>query len=209
VTHTLVVYFHLIATCAAIGTIVITDMRIMAKVLGYKVVIPRPERFETRMISAALLFLYASGSVLVWQGLRSNPEYLSNPKLQAKLVLVVLLTANAFFLHLKIFPILGRSKPVSRWSDAEWVTVAVGVSLSNSLWFFCAFLGIARAWNNTVPMLFVLVVAIAIWAGFFMLINMALVLASREAAKGKSDWIDLMKTLLSNLAAMTDRARRM
>lgn len=30
----ILIYLHLIATCAAIGTIVITDLRLLAKVLG-------------------------------------------------------------------------------------------------------------------------------------------------------------------------------
>jgi len=51
---TLLVFLHLIATCAAIGTIVITDMRLLAKLMGFRVVLPRPERFETVMKPAAL-----------------------------------------------------------------------------------------------------------------------------------------------------------
>lgn len=48
---TIFLFLHLMATCAAIGTIVITDMRLMARVIGYRVVIPPPERFDTVMIS--------------------------------------------------------------------------------------------------------------------------------------------------------------
>ena len=43
--HLLIVYFHLIATCMAIGVIVMTDMRLLAKLAGYRVTIPPPERF--------------------------------------------------------------------------------------------------------------------------------------------------------------------
>ena len=71
---TVFVYLHLIATCSAIGTIVITDMRLMAKVLGYSVVIPPPERFETVMISVSLLVLYVTGQCLlawVWQPIQT------------------------------------------------------------------------------------------------------------------------------------------
>lgn len=73
---TIIVFLHLIATCAAIGVIVITDMWLMAKVLGLEssVVIPPPERFDIVMISASLLVLYATGTVLVVMGLAANPE---------------------------------------------------------------------------------------------------------------------------------------
>jgi hypothetical protein len=141
---TLLIYIHLIATCAAIGTIVITDLRLLAKVLGYRVVIPAPQRFETITISVALAGLYLTGGALIALGVADRVDYLANGKLQGKLILVGLLTANAFVLHHWVFPILQRSRPVSAWTRGNWVTVALAVSLSNSTWFFAAFLGIAR-----------------------------------------------------------------
>jgi hypothetical protein len=200
--HTLIVYAHLLATCAVIGTIVVTDLRLLAKVMGYKVVIPKPERFEAMVITIALVGLYVTGSLLVWMGLTNNPLYLHNEKLQAKLILVVLLTLNAFFLHIKVFPILERSQPVSKWYRDEWTKVAASVSLSNSTWFFCAFLGIARPWNNKVPLEFVLSIALAGWAVLWLAVNIVLFLASRDAPKAKPDWIDSVKASLSDFAAL-------
>lgn len=201
---TLIVYIHLIATCAAIGTIVITDLRLAAKAMGYRVVIPPPERFETRMISAALAMLYLTGAIIVYLGLQANPDYLANQKVQAKLVLVALLTVNAVVLHRMVFPILGRSRPVSRWSRGDWTTVALSVSFSNSVWFFCAFLGIARVWNGTVSIGFVLTVALAAWFTVFLLVNVLLKVASRDEPKPKPDWIDSMKSTLSDFAALKE-----
>ncbi|QCB46594.1 hypothetical protein [Hydrogenophaga sp. PAMC20947] len=201
---TILVYLHLIASCAAIGTIVITDLRLAAKALGYRVVIPAPERFETLMISVALTLLYLTGATIVYLGVQANPDYLANEKLQAKLVLVALLTVNAFVLHRKVFPILGRSRPVSRWTRGEWTTVAGSVSLSNSLWFFCAFLGIARVWNGTVSLLFVLEIAAAAWLLLFVAVNLTLKLAARDEPKPIPDWIDSMKTSLSNFAELRE-----
>lgn len=201
---TLIVYIHLIATCAAIGTIVITDLRLAAKAMGYRVVIPPPERFETRMISAALAMLYLTGAIIVYLGLQANPEYLANQKVQAKLVLVALLTVNAAVLHRMVFPILGRSRPVSRWSRSDWTTVALSVSFSNSVWFFCAFLGVARVWNGTVSIGFVLTVALTAWVTVFLLVNVLLKVASRDEPKPKPDWIDSIKSSLSDFAALKE-----
>ena len=201
---TLIVYIHLIATCAAIGTIVITDLRLAAKALGYRVVIPASERFETLMVTAALTLLYITGASMVYLGLQDNPAYLDNPKLQGKLVLVALLTVNAVVLHRMVFPILGRSRPVSRWSRGDWTTVALSVSFSNSVWFFCAFLGIARVWNGTVSIGFVLTVATAAWFTIFLLVNVLLKVASRDEPKPKPDWIDSMKSTLSDFAALKE-----
>lgn len=202
---TLIVYVHLIATCAAIGTIVITDLRLAAKALGYKVVIPRPERFETSMITLALAVLYLTGATLVYLGLQNDPHFFNNEKVLAKIILVGLLSINAFVLHRAVFPILGRSKPVSRWSKLDWGTVAGSVSLSNSLWFFSAFLGIARIWNGTVSTGFVLSVAAAAWFTVFVLVNILLSLASRDEPKAQPDWIDSMKASLSDFAALRER----
>lgn len=202
---TLIVYAHLLATCAAIGTIVITDLRLMAKALGYRVVIPKPERFETYVIIVALAGLYVTGAVIVYLGLQSNPEYLDNQKLQAKLVLVGLLTLNAVVLHKAVFPILGRSRTVSRWSGREWFTVSISVSLSNSTWLFCSFLGVARIWNGTVSLGFVFAVAAAAWLVVFLLVNAMLTVASRDEPKAQPDWIDSMKASLSDFADLHPR----
>ena len=201
---TLIVYLHLIATCAAIGTIVITDLRLAAKAMGYKVVIPAPERFETTMITFALAVLYLTGGALVFLGLQANPDFFNNEKVTAKLVLVGLLTVNAFFLHRKVFPILGRSRPVSRWSRTEWTSVSVSVSLSNSIWFFAAFLGIARIWNGTVSIAYVLSVAATAWLIVFVLVNILLKVASRDEPKAKPDWIDSMKASLSDFVSLRE-----
>jgi len=202
---TLIVYIHLIATCAAIGTIVITDLRLAAKAMGYRVVIPAPERFETVMVSMALALLYMTGAGLVYLGLQANPDFLANQKVQAKLVLVALLTINAFVLHKMVFPVLGRSRPVSRWSRSDWMTVAGSVSLSNSIWFYCAFLGINRVWNGTVSIGFVLGVAFVAWMVLFVLVNVMLSLASRDAPKPQPDWIDSMKASLSDFADLREQ----
>ena len=198
---TIFVFLHLVATCAAIGTIVITDMRLMATLMGYRVVIPPPERFETVMISVSLLLLYLTGGVLLAGGLAVNPLFLDNPKMQAKLVIVALLTANAFVLHYLSFPLLGRAKPVSSWSGRQWLAVAGTVSLSNSLWLFSAFLGVARVWNDTVSIWFVLAVGAIAWALMFVAVNALLALASRDAPKPEPDWVD------STIATLSDFTR--
>ena len=202
---TLLIFFHLIATCAAIGTIVLTDLRLIAKVIGYRVVIPKPERLETTIISLALVLLYLTGGLIVYIGTQASPDYLNNEKLLAKLLLVALLTLNAVALHKTVFPILGRARPVSQWSRQEWLTVAACVSLSNSIWLFCSFLGIARIWNHTVSFEFVLGVAAMIWTLAFLVVNAVLKFASRDTPKPQPDWIDTMKNSLSNFSDLNPR----
>ena len=86
-------------------------------------------------------------------------DYLANPKLQAKLALVLLLTVNAFVLHRLTFPRLARGRRVARWHASDWIVVGIPVGVSNFLWMFVAFLGVARAWNDTMPFADVMAIA--------------------------------------------------
>lgn len=194
----LLLFVHLIATCMAIGVIVTTDLRLLAKLAGYRVVIPPPERFETRMIMVALSVLIMSGTAIIAMGVAADPQYLHNPKLQAKLLLVGFLCVNAFALHRVTFPRLERSRPVSSWSVRDHLSVALPVGMSNALWFYCAFLGVARPWNFIVPISQVLLIAAALVLLAGAGVSMALRFAARDEPQRQPDWIDSMKARLSD-----------
>ena len=104
-------------------------------------------------------------------------DYLENPKLQAKILLVVLLTLNAFLLHHVTFPRLARGRRVARWHLSDWIVIAVPVAVSNFLWMFVAFLGVARPWNYGMPMRDILEIAAALYlvtqVGVFIILAMA------------------------------------
>ena len=196
--HLLTVYVHLIATCMAIGVIVMTDMRLVAKLGGYRVTIAPPERFESRMILVATAALVLTGTVLVAMGLAGDPHYLDNPKLQAKLALVALLCVNGVALHCVTFPRLAKARTVASWSMRDMLAVAAPVGLSNSLWMYCAFLGIARSWNFSVPIGEVLSVAVLLFMLAFGAVMLALRFAARDEPRLAPDWIDTMKTRLGD-----------
>ena len=155
----LLVFGHLLAASMALGAIVATDLRLLSKLSQDKVRIAPPNPFVARIVMLALLLLYATGGAIVLQGLGERADYLDNPKLQAKIALVIVLTLNAFVLHYVTFPRLARGRRVPRWNLIDWIVVAVPVAVSNFLWMFTAFLGIARAWNYTTPMRDILEIA--------------------------------------------------
>ena len=200
----LVLFVHLVGVCLALGMILLSDARLLARVAGYRVVILPPSRFDTRVITAALLLLTVSGAVLITYGMAARPDYLANPKLQAKLALVLALAVNAVVLHRVVFPILERARPVSRWTSRSRWRVALSVGLSNSLWLYCAFLGIARPWNFTLPFWQVFAVAPLLWLGFALAIRFTLTLAARDEPSGEGDWIDSMKATLSGLTTTSE-----
>jgi len=148
----LVVFIHLLAVCTALGAILATDLRLLARLSERRMRLAPPNRFVMRLVGGSLVVLWLSGALLMWLGHQDNPGSLSNPKLIGKLLLVGLLTLNGAWLHLLTFPWLARARRVARWGFAEGLSVAVPVAVSNALWLYCAFLGIARPWNFAVPL---------------------------------------------------------
>src|SRR5450432_585118 len=102
--HILLVFAHLLATSMALGAIVATDLRLLSKLGQDRVRIPPPNEFVSRLVTVSLLLLYLTGAGLLWIGSREQADFLQNPKLQGKLILVLLLTINAFVLHRVTFP---------------------------------------------------------------------------------------------------------
>jgi hypothetical protein len=194
----LVLYAHLLATCLALGTIALGDARILARMADARVIIAPPSRGQARIIMAALLLLWATGLGLVALG---DASTLSNPKLQGKLLLVTLLCLNGVVLHHAVFPMLLRRQPLASWRQDRRVAVALTVGLSNSLWLYCAFLGIARPWNHTVSLGFVLGLAVVLWAVFALMVLAVLAIGARTRPQGNPDGVDVLKSWLTRLTA--------
>lgn len=195
----LLVYGHLIGTCLALGMMAMTDLRMLRRVMGYNVVIPPPSRFELNVITSALALLLATGAMLLIVGQQDNPNYLlGNEKLQGKLVLVGLLCANALVLHFGVFHHLSRFRPVASWSARQRDGVALAVGLSNSMWLYCAFLGIARPWNQSMAIETVLLIGLVLWALTTCGARLVLEIAARnERPSGDGDWIDAVKRVIN------------
>lgn len=196
----LLLFAHLLGTSLALGAIVATDLRLLVKLADDRVRIAPPNPFVMRLITLALAVLVLTGAALICIGLLDNPAYLDNPKLQAKLVLVGVLAVNAFVLHHLTFPGLAKGRRVARWKMGDFLRVALPVSLSNCLWMFCAFLGIARPWNNTVSFGFVLGVAAILAVLTLAGITLVLVLAAQDRTDCEPGWIDGFKRRIGMLA---------
>ncbi len=198
----LLLFVHLLGTSLALGAIVATDIRLLRKLADHRVRIAPPNPFVMRLITLALLVLYVTGAAMLTLGILDNPEYLSgNPKLQAKLLLVALLSVNALVLHHYTFPGLARGRRVARWKLADFLRVALPVSLSNCLWMYCAFLGIARPWSQVVSLGFVLGTATWLFALTLAAVTTILVIAAQDRTDAEPGWIDGLKRQLGALAS--------
>jgi hypothetical protein len=196
----IVLFAHLLGTSLALGAIVATDIRLLGRLAQARVRIAPPNPFVMRLISSALVLLYLSGGCLVWLGWSADPAYLSNPKLQGKLLLVLLLSVNALVLHHITFPGLARGRRVARWKARDFMRVALPVALSNALWMYCAFLGIARPWNHTVTLEFVLTTGAAVFGVALAGVCALLAVAAQDRTGREPGRIDAMKRQMAWLA---------
>lgn len=149
---TFVVYFHLLATCVAIGSVLMADHTLWSwrnRVLDE---IQQQRLAQTqRVVTIALVFLWCSGFALVYLGyMVDGVKYLLNEKLWVKLMVVSLLTLNGVLLHKIGFPRLQRAA-FTQLTSMDRVCLSLLGAVSTTSWLFAAFLGIARPWNYSLP----------------------------------------------------------
>ena len=197
--HLTLVFVHFLAAALALGAIVATDLRLLSKLAQDRVRIAPPNAFVTRIVVVSLIVLCATGAAIVAQAAMVRADELANPKLHAKVLLVVLLVANAFVLHRFTFPRLAGGRRIARWHAADWLAVAVPVAASNALWLFVALLGVAHQWNNVVPFGEILSAAtlsyLAVQAGVFGI----LVIAGTPIDPERQRWTDVVRRALASI----------
>ncbi|MEO4048781.1 hypothetical protein AAFN46_17015 [Pseudomonas sp. CAU 1711] len=162
---TLLVYGHLLSTCIALGHVLLADHKLWRwrhAPLGSTQLAYLAE--TQKIVTLALLALWASGLLLVLQGYHDEGmRYLLNQKLWAKVGIVALLSINGLLLHKVGFPQLQRAAYAALPFAARSRLALLG-ALSSSGWLFAAFLGVARPWNHVLPCLHVLAVFVVLLA---------------------------------------------
>lgn len=111
--------------------------------------------FIARLVSTGLVILWLTGLAFLWLYWRFDPELLANPKVWAKVVIVLVLTVNGFFLHSKVFPVLDRNIGHHLFHQVTVDEKAMMFSFSSISiisWGFPLVLGIARSLNFTTGM---------------------------------------------------------
>lgn len=155
---TLIVYAHLIATCIAIGTLLIQDWAIL-KTRGtpLSAIETKDLQKSAHIMFLALVALWATGLALVTLGYLENPnKYLTNQKLWGKFSVVSVLTLNGVILHYFSFPRVTSSAGLLKLSTKTQMVIVLTGAISTVSWLFASYLGIARPWNYTVNYGFVM-----------------------------------------------------
>ena len=146
-----IVYVHLIACCIAIGLIFTNDVAFAAQLFKGD---PRqrqdPGHLELlqHTITFALVALWITGIALVSRDAAlAGWSYYLNPKIQAKIVIVCLLTLNGMVLHHAVIPALKKAGTLLNLSFGKHMLALLAGSVSAVSWFYAAMLGIGRPLN--------------------------------------------------------------
>jgi hypothetical protein len=145
-----IVYFHLLACCVAIGSVFMSDLRLVRALLRGGIGQTDPGHLWElhHTLSIALAALWATGVALVgFDVWTKGADVLLNPKLQAKIAVVVLLTLNGIVLHRRVLPALERAGSLMRMHLGPRLFAIFIGAVSAASWLYAALLGVGRPLN--------------------------------------------------------------
>lgn len=148
-----VVYVHLVACCVAIGLVLTSDIAMVRDLLKRKVFTEHDNAHMESLqksVVVALIFLWVTGAAIVGiDYLEKGANYFMNPKLQAKVIIVTLLTYNGVLLHRLVLPALQKAGSLLHLGFSARMMALFCGSLSAVSWMYAAMLGVGRplAWK--------------------------------------------------------------
>ncbi|WP_412023621.1 MULTISPECIES: hypothetical protein [Burkholderia] len=143
-----IVFVHLIACCVAIGLVLTSDIAMVRQLLDSDAPTDSAQVHLAslqRTVTLALTVLWITGIAIIAFDMRTQGlGYLGNPKLQAKIGIVALLTFNGIALHSAVLPAMQKAGSLLKLSfERRMVAIFAGV-ISAVSWFYAAMLGVGR-----------------------------------------------------------------
>lgn len=190
-TRLAIVYLHLIACCVAIGMVLTSDLALVKQLLKGDPAARLDEHHMSelqRTVSRALLVLWVTGVAIV--ALDASVKgwgYFANPKLQAKIGLVVLLTINGVWLHRAILPLMEKAGSLLKLKPSHRMLAIFAGAVSGVTWFYAALMGVGRplAWKYS--LLELLAAYPVLIAGGFLSMLALTAWAKRRVSNERSD----------------------
>lgn len=148
-----VVYVHLLACCVAIGLVFTSDIAMVRDILKRTVFTEHDNAHMESLqksVVVALICLWVTGTAIIGiDYLDKGLEYFMNPKLQAKVIIVVLLTYNGVLLHRLVLPALQKAGSLLDLGFSARMLALFCGALSAVSWLYAAMLGVGRplAWK--------------------------------------------------------------
>jgi hypothetical protein len=138
-----------------------------------------------KVVSGSLAALWLTGiAIISLDASEKGWEYFLNPKLQAKIAIVLFLTVNGFFLHRSILPLMKKTGSLLDLPlDYRFLAMFSG-AVSAVSWFYAALLGIGRPLNWSYSLTELLAAYPLLIAGGFLGTLLLAVWARRLSAAG-------------------------
>jgi hypothetical protein len=153
------VFVHLIACCVAVGLVLKSDFALLKAMLSEGRASGRAHLHDMEelqsIVTDALIVLWATGAAIVAfdASLKGGGwQYFDNPKLQAKIVIVCLLTLNGLALHNLVLPWLHKAGSVLKMSFGKGLLATFAGTVSGVSWLYAAMLGIGRPLSWKFPL---------------------------------------------------------
>jgi hypothetical protein len=165
------VYGHLIACSVAIGSILLSDLAVVKQLISgdpYRGQDAKHLQHLQKTVSLALLALWLTGGVIIAVDVAAKGMgYFDNPKLQAKIIIVCLLTLNGILLHNSVLPMMKKAKSLLNLSSGQRGFALFTGTFSATSWFYAAMLGVGRPLSWKFPLMTLLSPYAALIAGGF------------------------------------------
>ena len=150
-TRMAVLYAHLIACCVAIGLVLTSDIAMVKQLMradpNHQLDAEHLSQLQ-KTVSRALIALWITGAALMsLDAYFKGWNYFSNPKLQSKIVIVVLLTLNCFVLQKYVLPLLQKAGSLLKLSFSQRLLALFTGAVSGVSWFYAAMLGVGKPLN--------------------------------------------------------------
>lgn len=142
-----IIYAHLISCCVAIGLVLTSDIAMIKGLFDDDQGVRDEMHLQQlqRIVSRALVGLWISGiSVTLLDASTQGFTYFLNPKLQAKIAIVVLLTINGYVLHKTVLPGMQRAGSLLNLEFKPRLIATFTGVVSGVSWFFAALLGVGK-----------------------------------------------------------------
>lgn len=153
------VFVHLIACCLAVGLVLKSDYALLKGMLSEGRAAERAHLQDMKelqsIVTDALIVLWATGAAIVTLDATLKGggwQYFDNPKLQAKIVIVALLTLNGLALHNLVLPWLQKAGSLLKMSFAKGTLATFAGTVSGVSWLYAAMLGIGRPLSWKFPL---------------------------------------------------------
>lgn len=156
-----VIYIHLLACCVAIGLVLASDAAMVKDLLKGSTSSGHDNaHMESlqRSVANALIFLWLTGAAIIGiDYIEKGMVYFNNPKLHAKVIIVLLLTFNGMLLHRYVLPALLKAGSLLDLKVGVRMFALFAGALSGVSWLYAAMLGVGRplAWKYSLTELLV------------------------------------------------------